>query len=198
MTLSELFKAPPNIYYKVSPDHFFIHNDIVLNLVTRERINVDWTKPIRAQLNIPEDVAPFYIFAETDNMMKAYTEFPTSIGWYYRNKKNDRGGSVIKPINSEVGLGVTRITVCKYKSNTFASELPIFEKVIDKTGDTVWRKTIWAPDNSHVMKEIYHNGMIYEYHVGSKNNEHLMQLINPEVEPDQEKRDKIRRAFQFY
>jgi hypothetical protein len=198
MTLSELFKAPPNIYYKVVPDHFFIHNDIVLNLVTRERINVDWTKPIRPQLNIPEDVALFYIFAETDNMMKAYTEFPTSIGWYFYNKKNERGGNIIKPINSEVGLGVTRITVCKYKSSMFSQELPIFEKVIDKNGDTVWKKIIWSPDHSKVMREIYHNGLIYEYPSGLNHNVYYMQPINPEVEPDQEKRDKIRRAFQFY
>jgi len=194
MTLAELFKVPPNIYYRVAPDHFFMHNDIVLNLKTKERINVDWTKPLRPQLNIPDDAGLLYIFVETDTMMKAYIEYPTSISWYYLNKINNRGANIIRPIMGEVASFHTKITVCKYKSGTFSEELPIFEKVITISGDTLWKKTIWAPDNTHMLREIYHNGMIYEY-----NKEHRMSFIlNPEVEPDPEKRYEICGVLKYY
>jgi len=189
MTLAQLIKVHPNTYLKTSPEHFFIHNDIVLNLVTKERITLDYTKPLRPQLNINETL---YIFQETNennHLIKSYLETEELIGWLTSNLNKKIQCQIIKYLytnQTKIKLYKTRKT-----GKQFDDQIIIFEKTI-KNKDTKWQKIIWNETEKWIKKIIDSNGIIFE-----RDHEHQsFKIIHPTNLPETEKIIKNVRCYE--
>ena len=181
MTLAQLIKVRPNTYLKTRPEHFFMHNDIVLNLKTKERITLDYTKPLRPQLNINESLYIFQDPKENNHLIKGYfeTENEDLICWITFN--------IDKKLQCEIRkylyTNLTEIKLFKTKTGKeFDDQIIIFEKFIgDK--DTRWRKTIWNETEKWEKKVIYSHGIIQE-----RDQEHQpLKMTHPTNLPEAEK-----------
>lgn len=164
MTLSQLFKVPQNTYFKSIPDEFFLHSDVVLDLVSYKRINLDCSKLLAPQLNRDEIIISF----QNNSIFRGYTENTTlqSKTWLiYNNDKNLQ--CLIRHLPDSNGITITKISLKKITNISELShqDLIIFSKIIHN--DLIlWKKTEWKqqPNTKRFWKhkEIYTHGVVME------------------------------------